>query len=77
MSLFFLNEWGDWQVVPYKPNRALSSDDTMNAMCPRPAKGSQNSSAPLHYAVFVDEHRMRVCIYVCLYVYACVCVFVS
>ena len=69
VNIMFLNEWGDLQVVPYKPNRALSMGDGQleHALQHRSKAPVGSSNAPYHYAIFVDEFRISVshwCAYV-------------
>ena len=69
VGLFFLNMWGDCQVVPYYPRRTLSfgSEGTLEYAI----KGERNlraqqqktqspSSSPQHYAIVVDETQIKV-----------------
>lgn len=70
VGLFFLNMWGDYQVVPYSPGRTLSfgskgrleyairGERNLRAQQQKPQ--SLSSSSPQHYAIVVDETQIKV-----------------
>ena len=70
VGLFFLNMWGDRQVVPYSPGRTLSfgSKGTLeyaikgqrNLRAQQQKQQSPSSSSPQHYAIVVDETQIKV-----------------
>lgn len=68
VGLFFLNMWGDYQVVPFYPGHTMtfSSEENMEHVI----KGDRNlriqqqkpqsqSNCPQHYAIIVDETQIR------------------
>lgn len=70
VGLFFLNMWGDCQVVPYYPGRTMS--DSSEGKLEYAIKGDRNlrvhqhqktqspSNCPQHYAIIVDETQIKV-----------------
>lgn len=69
VGLFFLNMWGDRQVVPYYPRRTLSfgsegkleySMKGVRNLQAQQQKAQSPSSSPQHYAVVVDETQIKV-----------------
>lgn len=63
VNMFFLNEWGDRQVVPYKPNQSVSgvAERTHQPIQRRPSQSPLTCPSTHHYAIFVDETKIRVC----------------
>ena len=64
VNIFFLNEWGDYQVVPYRPKSSLRVGEKRELMnspqLGRRTPKSSSPNAPLHYAIIVDELKLRV-----------------
>lgn len=69
VGLFFLNMWGDCQVVPYYPARtmSISSEDKLEYaikgdrnLRAQQQKGQSSTNCPQHYAIIVDEAQIRV-----------------
>ena len=75
VGLFFLNMWGDCQVVPYHPVRTLSvnSEGKLEDVIKRVGnkvqqkqKEQSTSNCPQHYAIIVDETQIKVYLYLTL-----------
>ena len=49
VNIMFLNEWGDRQVSPYKPDENLTG-----------AGPSSRIPSTQNYAIFVDEKKIKV-----------------
>ena len=71
VNLFFLNMWGDCQVVPYYPQRTLSNsveklEDVIKRVGNRvrqKQKEHSTTNCAQHYAIIVDEAQIKVCLY--------------
>lgn len=60
VSIIFLNEWGDRQVVPYKLDQALAKQGPCGKKMRSPSQSPLTLPSTLHYAVFVDEEKIKV-----------------
>ena len=59
VNMHFLNEWGDKQVVPYKPSMGHLLQGQRKARTP-----ITPSQKPQNYAIIIDEAKIRVSIIV-------------
>lgn len=62
VSIIFLNEWGDRQVVPYKLDEALAKQvwpSDSGKQKRSPSQSPLTLPSTLHYAVFVDEQKIK------------------
>ena len=51
VNIMFLNEWGDRQVSPYKPDENLTGTSATNTRTP----------SAQQYAIFINEKKLKVC----------------